>query len=286
MKQIQLLLCGLFFFHTLLAQDAYHSNLAASLSSEYGLPSGEWLIADNEAAIYSSVVNWGNNESVINVSDQDFASASQIVVNQTGNNPWDSGWKIGNVGSVQDEDKVLLVLWLRSQGGPGKVNVFVERGTTFEKQIYITVNLTEEWTQFLLPFEADGSYGPNQLDLGLHLAFQPQTVQLGGLTAINYGNAVNLSDLPAEFHNDKYGGYEEDAPWRAEAATRIENLRKANLVIKAEQPNGGAPIASAIFDVKMISHEFAFGSAITAARIAGNNNQNAFYENKIINLDG
>ncbi|MEL6926455.1 MAG: endo-1,4-beta-xylanase, partial [Bacteroidota bacterium] len=38
--------------------------------------------------------------------------------------------------------------------------------------------------------------------------------------------------------------------------------------------------------VKMQQHEFAFGSAITAARIAGNNDQNLIYEDKIINLDG
>ncbi|MEL7340540.1 MAG: endo-1,4-beta-xylanase, partial [Bacteroidota bacterium] len=48
----------------------------------------------------------------------------------------------------------------------------------------------------------------------------------------------------------------------------------------------GDPVPNAGVQVKMLQHDFAFGSAITAERLPGNNNQNIIYYNKILDLDG
>jgi len=269
------------------AQDAYHQNLNESLMADYNLPETQWVIADNEASIYNSITNYGSNESEVNIENENFTLASQVVIGQAGNNPWDAGWKLANTIDVQSGERVLLTFWLRSTGGGnGKANIFVERASNFVKEVYLSLNVTEQWTQYYIAFEATtGNYTPGQLSIGFHLALDAQTLQIGGFTAAKYASSVALDDLPSDFNNDEYDGFEEDASWRAPAAERIESLRKANLSIRAERTDG-TPVPDAAFDVEMTQHEFAFGSAITAARIAGNNDQNVFYENKIRNLDG
>lgn len=268
------------------AQDTYHTNLQSSLSSSYNLPSGSWVFGDNEEAVYSGISNWGGSRLNEQVDGQPFSQYSQMTISGQGNNPWDSGWKINNSINIQQGDKVLLVFWVRAIGGNGTAKLFIEHATNFSKEIYVDVNVTESWVQYFIPFEAiGGSYGANGLAFGFHLATQQQVLQIGGFTALNFGQEVSLDQLPSDFNNELYDGYQADAPWRAEAATRIEQLRKANLTIEATNMEGN-PIPDAFFEIEMLQHEFAFGSAITAARIAGNNNQNAFYENKIRNLDG
>ncbi len=277
------ILCMLSFY--LLAQDTYHMELNEVLMSNYGLPEANWLITDTEVDNYNLIGNYGCSESIQNISDQSFTLASQVEISQQGNSPWDSGWNLSNTSNVQNGDKLLLILWLRSIGGDGTANIFVERTLTFEKEVYITADITEEWTPYSIPFEATfGNYNIGQMSMGFHLANQAQTLQIGGFTVINYGDAVSISDLPSNINNDQYEGYEDDAAWRALAADRIDQYRKANLTINAENSTGD-PVPDAAFHIEMTQHDFAFGSAITAARIAGNNSQNVSYENKIANLD-
>lgn len=285
MKNAYILLFLLCQSWLVLAQDSYHNNLQSSLSSNYNLPSGTWIFSNTEEANYSNISNWGGTRSSEAVTGQDFSQLSQMTIGGQGNNPWDSGWKINNNTSIQQGDKVLLVFWVRTIGGGGAAKLFIEHATNFNKEVYLDITFTEDWVQYFIPFEATGNYDANGLAFGFHLATQQQVVQIGGFTAINFGEQVNIDQIPSDFNNELYDGHEEDAAWRAEAAARIEQFRKADLTIEALDGQGN-PVEDALFEIEMMKHEFAFGSAITAARIAGNNNQNAFYENKIRNLDG
>ena len=285
MKKTFTYLIVLFAF-TLNAQDAYHTNLANTLSSQYNLPTGEWLIQNTEDGILNQIQNYGGSESIIDVSGQDFTKASQMIVNNAGNNPWDAGWKLNNNLALQNNEKVLFVFWIRSEGASGKVNFFAERASDFAKEIYVPMNISEEWTRYFVPVNMTlGTHALGQLGFGFHVANQAQTLHIGGFTAVKYPSSVEMDDLPADLNNDEYQGYQLDAPWRTVAADRINNIRKADLTVNAIT-SAGTPIDNAAIDIQMTRHEFAFGSAITAARIAGNNNQNVFYENKIKDLDG
>ena len=80
-----------------------------------------------------------------------------------------------------------------------------------------------------------------------------------------------------------YPGYEPNAPWRAEAATRIEANRKADLSIQVTDA-AGRPLSGATVDVAMQQHEFGFGSAVTANRLRDNNPAYATYKQKVQEL--
>lgn len=270
-----------------LGQDAYHLFLQETLMDQYTLPEGAWLLPDTEAGTLNGAFSYGD----MNVANQDatgqpFTRKARIRVNSSGNNQWDSGYGIRNSVQMNQGDAALLVIWLRAEaGGDGQVSVFVENRNTFEKEVYLTFNPPAQWTQYFIPFDANITYTPDNLTIGLHLAWQPQTIEVGGLAVLNYGKTLSVGDLPNKTNNDKYGGYEPDAPWRAEAAARIEQIRKADLTFVV-QDAAGNPIPGATVEAEMLQHEFAFGSAVVSRRFAGNPAHNDTYESKILDLDG
>lgn len=60
-----------------------------------------------------------------------------------------------------------------------------------------------------------------------------------------------------------YQGREKDASWRQEAKRRIEQIRKADLLLKVVDAAGN-PVGGAKVEVKMQRHRFGFGSAVVA----------------------
>lgn len=268
------------------AQDAYHTALQNSLQNDFGLPAGNWLLNNTETANLNADYWYGdisgNNQAA---SGQAFSQKVRIVVNSSGANQWDSGYGIQNRQPVNSGSACLLAVWLRSEGGAGRVSLFIQNSSTYENEAYLTFSPPNQWTQFLVPFDANQTYAPGGLTIGLHLAWMPQTVEIGGLAVLDYGTSLPLDALPSQTNNDKYGGWEPDAPWRAEAAQRIEQIRKANLTVRVEDADG-APIPNAAITVEMLQHDYAFGSAVVSRLFAGNNGHNPTYESKLLDLDG
>ncbi|HMQ48690.1 MAG TPA: endo-1,4-beta-xylanase [Saprospiraceae bacterium] len=269
-----------------LGQDTYHTNLLSGLQTNYGLPAGTWVLNNTESANLNADYWWGDiNASNQSIADQPFSQKVQIAINSAGTNQWDAGYGIHNIQQISSGSACLLVIWLRTPSSPAQVSLFVENTSTYEKEVYLTFDLTEQWTQFLIPFDANQTYAADGLSVGLHLAWLQQSVEIGGLAVLNYGTSLSIDDLPNQTNNDQYGGWEIDAPWRAAAAERIEQLRKANLTIKVQNADG-SPIPGALVEVEMLRHEYAFGSAVVSRLFAGNNGQNNTYETKLLDLDG
>lgn len=207
-----------------------------------------------------------------------------MVVPQ-GNNPWDAGHLYQNPNAVNTNDKCLLVIWLRSETPGSKVNIFAENSTTYFKEAFATVNLSSTWKMYAIPFAATANYPINTLNSGLHLAHLQQTIELGGMAILNYKNTVQLTQLPVLLNNEAYAGIEPNAPWRAEAAASIEQLRKANLTVSVRDLNGN-PLPNAHVYLEMQQHEFKFGAAVISSFFNNGNDQNDIYEQKMLNLDG
>ena len=266
-------------------QDSYHSALQNTFQTTYNLPVGTWIFDDNESAILTNAGGYNGIYAIQESVDTDFSQLVKATISTAGANAWDAGWSVRNKEQLDKGDKVLIVFSIRSIGSTGKVSIFAENSTTYAKEVFLAVDIAKGWTQYFVPFEVTNNYNPNTITFGFHLAHQAQELEIGGYTAINFGKDVDLSMLPNEVNNDKYDGYQADAPWRAVAADNIDRLRKANLNLQVQNSMGTA-VPNAKIDVKMLQHDFAFGSAITADKIAGNNAHNIIYENKIINLDG
>jgi len=221
-----------------------------------------------------------------NVADQPFTRKITATTSQAGGNAWDAGYGITNKQAIQQGDNVSLTFYMKSgTTEEGNVNFFVENGTTFAKEVYLGMATQQEWTRYFVRFEASQTYAPNALSIGFHLATQAQTVEIGGWTGINFGGDVFINELPSDTGGQFYGGYEEDAPWRAVAADNIETYRKADVTITTRM-NDGTPVENALVNLEMVRHNFAWGSAIKASLIADNPEFNIIYESKLKNLDG
>ena len=275
-----------FLMCSLQGQDIYHTNLQSFLQNTHDLPVGNWVFNNSETANLNSDFWYGDVTGTNQPATfQEFSQKANVVVNGPGLNPWDAGYGIQNIQTINSGDKCLLVIWLQSTDGEGKVNLFVENSTTFSKEAIFTLDVSNQWARYIVPFEADQTYTAGQLTLGLHLAWQAQTIGVGGMAILNYANTVALEDLPSQTNSEQYGGFEPDAPWRAPAADRIEELRKSDLTILVEDMDGN-PVPDATVEVEMIRHDFAFGTAAVTRLFAGNNGQNNTYESKLLDLDG
>jgi GH35 family endo-1,4-beta-xylanase len=167
-------------------------------------------------------------------------------------------------GSVEEGDVVYAEFWIRGKGDLGAESatefVFEQQGEPWTKSTAMAVSSGgEEWTKISIAFESVATYGPGESRIAFRLGYPPQTLEIAHLRLLNFGKTVELEDLPKTVQ--LYAGAEPDAPWRAEAAERIDRLRKGDLTITLTRPDG-TPVAGAEIEIEMTRHAFWFGTAI------------------------
>jgi len=271
--------------NALSAQDAYHTALSTLLQTTYALPVPvQWVLPNTETATLAAAINYGGTTTNFTATGQPFTQARQRVVTQQAN-PWDAGHLYSNTSAITAGDKCLVIIWLRSPTANAKASIFAENNVTYAKEVLSTVNVGSEWQMYAAPFESQAGYAVNALNIGLHLAFGNQTIEIGGAACLNYKNTVFFTQLPVLLNNDTYPGQEPDAAWRTEAAASIDQLRKANLLVQVSNING-QPVSDAQVQVEMLQHEFKFGTAVVSNKFNGGSAFNTTYEEKLLNLDG
>ncbi|MBN8676992.1 MAG: endo-1,4-beta-xylanase [Chitinophagales bacterium] len=267
------------------AQDAYHQALSNKLQTDFALPANaQWVLPNTETATLSASFAYGATVSNTNPAGALFTQARLYSINQ-GNNPWDAAHAYTNTSAISAGDKCLFVLWLRTNSPAASVNLFVENNVTYAKEVFATVSVSAEWRMYAASFSSSAAYQAGKLNLGVHLANLTQVIEVGGAACLNYQNQVQLSQLPILLYNDAYAGMEPDAPWRAEAAASIDQLRKANLSVLVKD-NAGNPLPDAQVYVEMQRHQYAFGTAVVSSMFNFGSSQNDVYEQKMLNLDG
>ena len=92
----------------LLAQDAYHQNLQTKLANDFNLPTGEFVLFDNETDLLNTAFNYGSNKQILDSEDTDFSQKVKLTVASQGANPWDAGWGIGNQKRIEAESCAIM----------------------------------------------------------------------------------------------------------------------------------------------------------------------------------
>lgn len=286
MKKFFLLLLTGSFFVQINAQSAFYINLQNELSSKYTLSGGFWSLPADENLALSNFGGYGGTFGAsTTTTGQSFTRLRQMTISSPGTEPWSSGISCSNTQAITKGSICLMVIWVRSAGAEkAKVNLFLERANTYEKEIFLTTEIGSEWKRFIAPFNADFDYAVQQLNFGFHTGYKAQSIQIAGVALIDFKNKYSIDRFPIELHQN-YAGSEANAAWRTEADQRIEQVRKANFKVDVKKANGD-PVPNATVKMEMLEHEFKFGSAITANRIAGNNRQDNTYQQKIFNFDG
>lgn len=221
---------------------------------------------------------------IVPVEGQSFATAWRIGVIAQPPNPWKVQLVTRSVAPVKRGDILWARFFLRctasrQESGEGRLTIVFETGDDkHDKSIDLTVGARQEWKEFAFPFTCRHDLPAGGAQIALRVGFRPQTVEIGGIGILNYGNTRKLTDLPRT--RADYPGREADAPWRKDAAARIEEIRKGDFRVQVKDA-AGAPIAGAKVKYALRRHGFGFGSAVDGALLLGSTPDSQRYRQTI-----
>ena len=221
---------------------------------------------------------------VVPVTGQPFENAWRIEVLAQPPNPWKVQLVTASIAPVKRGDILWARFFLRctasrQESGEGRLTIVFETADeNHDKSIDLTVGARQEWQEFAFPFTCRHDLPAGGAQIALRVGFRPQTVEIGGIEILNYGNTRKLTDLPRT--RADYPGREADAPWRKAAAARIEKFRKGDFRVQVRDA-AGAPLAGAKVKYALRRHGFGFGSAIDGALLLGNTPDSQRYRETI-----
>jgi GH35 family endo-1,4-beta-xylanase len=255
----------------LVAATLVAATLQAAPSSTPLLPDGAEALAPAGETVECGVFT------VVPVEGQDFADAVRVETIKTAPFPYNVRVQAATTGPIKKGDTLSAEFTARriksrQETGEALIAVIVEGSAKpHTKSLERDLSVGPEWTRIRIPFRADRDAAAGEMQLSLRAGYPPQTLEIGGVKLLNYGPDVEPQDLPQT--DFSYEGHEPDAPWRQEAAERIDRIRKADLRI-AVTDNEGRPVPGAKVAVRMQRHEFGFGTAIRSDWIVGGDSPN------------
>jgi GH35 family endo-1,4-beta-xylanase len=218
------------------------------------------------------------------VENMPFTHAWRLRTNplpESGGNEWDLRIRARGAAAVSAGDKILAEFWMRCvepENGDCILRLNVERdGSPWTKSISNPYPVGREWRRFRVLFEMRESYAAGGYMIDFWMGQQVQTAEVGGISLLNYGPQATAEQLGLDRF---YEGAAADAAWRQAAEQRIEEIRKAGMIIVAVTPDG-EPIEGAEIRAKLKRHAFGWGTAVAASRLLGTGTDSERYRNFI-----
>ena len=190
-----------------------------------------------------------------------FARALRCTTTREPTNSWDVQLSAPAIAPIKKDDILLATFWMRSAGPKstlGRTDLILEDARTYEKSVYYSAATGTRWKRFQVPFKAIQDEPLGEAIVHFHLGFTPQTIEIGGVSLVDYGSTVRIEDLPRT--PVTYEGREPNAPWRRAAQARIDRYRKGALTVIATAR--GRPARGAGVRAVQTRQSFAFGSEV------------------------
>ena len=193
---------------TLLAQqaafaqeDGYYSTLRQQLQDEYQLSGGDWTIGGSEDSVLARTNYYGSlTVSEEAVTDQDFTRAVRIQVDSAGPFVYSHAYNFVSQAPIGEGDVLLLSVWLRNVQPDERASielVFEQNEEPYNKVRTVPLSFgSTEWEQVLVPLTANASFAAEGSHFHINVGQKTQTIEVGGVAVINYGDAYPINDLP------------------------------------------------------------------------------------------
>jgi GH35 family endo-1,4-beta-xylanase len=214
--------------------------------------------------------------SVVEVAGQPFSKAIRTEIKEKSQNLWDVQLAATNTSEVRAGDVLLASFWFRTEyvpveSGEAETEITFELNhQPFDKMLTDTVRAGSQWRQMLVPFVANRNFKEGEAQVTFRLGYSPRTFDIADIKLENFEKQLVLADLPRS--RATYTGIEPDAPWRAQAEQRIDQLRKANLTVRVIDGRG-KPVANAEVTAQLTKHAFNFGTAAPAEYLLASDRQ-------------
>lgn len=167
--------------------------------------------------------------------------------------------------AIAEDQVCLFVIKARTlasegRGGRGKIFAALQNTADYSKTpLWKVKYFGKEWETQFFAFQAAHPVPEGKGLAKLAIGGEKQTVEIADMQV--YVFPVGFDIFSAPRMKATYDGREADAPWRAEAAARIEKHRKGDLTVRVVDAEGKA-VPGAKVCVEMKRHLFGFGSAV------------------------
>ena len=205
--------------------------------------------------------------------------ALRVDVPERGEHPWSVVLHSPpNAKPVREGDLLVTSVRARAVGDraeTGLVAVFAEGVDYTRGSVGGSVQPTRAVRTFRRSLVAPGNFAPGEFRVALHLAPQPQTVEIYAVGLEVYPPGTP----PATMNLDgvTWPGREPDAPWRVAANARIDEFRKAPLTVRVTDP-AGDPVAGAEVTVRQKRHAWRFGTFVGDTLLANSEDGRRYRE--------
>ena len=275
------LLCSIVSVSTLLF---FVDPLLAEKLSESLPEGGLRLVAEAKTEPDQLNVNLGGGKlgqkKVLDVEHSAFSKSLQVQLTAQPENTWDTSISTQTTEAVKKDDALVIGFWARGKplegagGGVAEV-VFELNGAPYTKSVQYLVETPSDgsWRHYWVRFRSLEDYDAGGATITFQTGYLREEFELASLEVWNFGDA-KIESLP---HTPlTYVGRELDADWRTEADERIERIRKSDLEVTVVGADGN-PVADTSVRIRQQAHAFDFGTAASAAIIAGEHEQKSKY---------
>ncbi|MDR3708601.1 MAG: endo-1,4-beta-xylanase [Capsulimonadaceae bacterium] len=249
------------------------------------LPAGTDLLQTNKAAVLGFRGGADSKAEVISVAGQTFDSALRCTCGHGSMETWDVRVEQLTTRPVQKGDVILFSFWVqaeRPQDGSARIGAFFQKASgDYDKLGQALFSPPGKWTRIDVPFVSPGTFAAGEAGISFHLAYAPQVIDIGGVSVVDYGTAVDLDSLPST--KLSYAGRDPNAAWRRAADANIERYRTTDVVVKVVNAKG-SPLRGAAVVAKMQRHAFPFGTCVDGRLLRAADVDSETYRTKVASL--
>ncbi|MGD0462795.1 MAG: endo-1,4-beta-xylanase [Tepidisphaeraceae bacterium] len=251
------------------------------------LPDGQSVLPPSGLAAYSlsGIHQELGKIQIVHADHPQFDQAIQIATSPGARGEWYVQIAAPVTQGVKKGDVLLAHFWLRcddSMTGEGYTTfVFETNHDPSNKAVEFKISGGPKWKEIFVPFQTKLDFPAGQARIAFRAGFDRQTIEIGGISVVNYQSKLKFQDLPQT--KITYAGRAPDAQWRKDALARIEKIRKGDLDVYVTDA-AGAPVASAEVHAVLRRHAFGFGTCVAADLLVGKSPDALRYRQTVLSL--
>jgi hypothetical protein len=185
---------------------------------------------------------------VVPVEGQPFTEALQMQVLEGSETEWSVQAQTKTTRAVEAGEVLLASFYARvsveqEEGGGESQFVFELAQPPWPKAVTYSFRLTPEWRLIQIPFTATQSFGAGDAQILFRLGYEPETLQVGGITVDSYGTGVNAMLLP----NTKAA--DQKLANKVMVAPKLEPVPGGELAISVEPSKVIRPISRWVYGI-------------------------------------
>jgi mannan endo-1,4-beta-mannosidase len=210
----------------------------------------------------------------IPITGQPFNEALRLAVKDASDHEWAVQLEAMNAAAVDSGDSILATFYLRTetpqQASVGETELVFELAQSpYSKSIQYPIKAGSDWIKAQVRFKASRAYGAGEAHILFRLGYEPQVLQLAGVSVESFGKQVPLSALPTTQATDRRREHTlvTAATATATAALSGPPIEGGDLRLEVNAAQVLRPISPYVYGLNSQPGE---GTGVTVRRMGGN----------------